>query len=73
MLKSYVMLRLLNHGPLTRAQMREITGWDDKQVKSIIQYLSSNGRIISKDRYWHLGIHEGLGGEGVDSAAQRQG
>lgn len=73
MLKSHVMLRLLNHGPLTRAEMREITGWDDKQVKSIIQYLSSNGKIFSKDLYWHLGVHEGLREPRMVAEIQSQG
>ena len=52
--KSYAMLELLNHGPLTRQELIEITGWTAKQVKNILSHLLDRGQIKSEGRKWHL-------------------
>ncbi len=45
MTKTHALLKLLEHGPLTRQEMREITLWTDRQIHSTLQYLSREDRI----------------------------
>lgn len=37
MTKTYALKRLLEHGPMTRAQIVECTGWKRRQVESALQ------------------------------------
>jgi hypothetical protein len=39
MTRTYALKRLLEHGPLTTRQMRDITGWSCRQVNSTIDCL----------------------------------
>ncbi len=54
MTKTYALAKLLEHGELTRKEMREITGWTEKQLKSAINYLTDSGKIESVNRKWRL-------------------
>ena len=54
MTRSYALTKLLEHGELTRHELREITGWTDKQLLSVINYLSAFGKIESMDRKWRI-------------------
>lgn len=45
MTKTYAMLKLLEHGPLTRQEIREITRWTEKQIHSTLQYLAREEKI----------------------------
>ncbi len=54
MTRTYALTKLLEHGELTRKEMREITGWTEKQLKSAINYLTDSGKIESVNRKWRL-------------------
>ncbi len=61
MKKTYAMIKLLEHGPLTRQQMREITFWTDRQIHSTLKYLSQHDLIqrvgkksINNQGLWEL-------------------
>ena len=43
MCRTYAAKRLLEHGPLTFAEMLEITGWNFKQVDHTLQTLLKQG------------------------------
>lgn len=48
MTKTHAMLRLLEHGPLTFAEAREITGWPRAAVCAILQHLVVSGRVHAR-------------------------
>jgi hypothetical protein len=52
MTRTYALLKLLELGPLTRKEIREITGWPEDKVQGLISYLSSKSRIIFWDNKW---------------------
>ncbi len=54
MTRTYALKKLLEHGELTRRELREITGWTDKQLCSAINYLTDLGKIESVNRKWRL-------------------
>lgn len=54
MTRSYALTKLLEHGALTRQELREITGWTDKQLISVLTYLSAFGKIESVNRKWRI-------------------
>lgn len=45
MCRTYAAKRLLEHGPLTFAEMLEITGWKLKQVDGTLQKLIKQGFV----------------------------
>ena len=52
MTRSYALLKLLEHGPLSRREIIEITGWTEKQVHSVLQYLVELGKISKDKKLW---------------------
>jgi predicted HTH transcriptional regulator len=54
MTRTYALTKLLEHGELTRRELREITGWTEKQLCSAINYLTDIGKIESVKRKWRL-------------------
>jgi len=55
MTRTHALKKLLEHGGLTRREIVEITGWNEKQVHFTLAYLAQN-EIIKKDRkMWVLG------------------
>lgn len=45
MTKAYALLRLLEHGPLLRHELNEITGWHRPTLANTLCSLTSEGRI----------------------------
>jgi DNA-binding MarR family transcriptional regulator len=43
--RMHVMARLLQHGPLTYRQAREITGWPGRAADYAIDHLRQNGEV----------------------------
>lgn len=52
MTRSYALLKLLEHGPLSRSEILEITGWTKQQVHSVLQYLAELEKIIKDKKLW---------------------
>lgn len=58
MTRAYALLKLLEHGELTRREIREITFWPDRKVIGTLQYLSDQGKIHQvRPRTWGLKEH----------------
>lgn len=55
MTRTHALKRLLEHGELTRAEILEITGWTEKQVRYTLSYLSELGAIVKNKKAWVLG------------------
>lgn len=54
MTRTYAMLKLLEHGPLTRDELRTITGWTERQLHVTLAHLSSTNKIFSAKKKWTL-------------------
>ncbi len=54
MTRTYAMMKLLEHGGLTRQEMLEITGWTWRQVHSTLAHLSTNEKIVKDKKMWVL-------------------
>ena len=52
MTRSHALLKLLEHGPLNRREIVEITGWTEKQVHSVLQYLVQLEKIAKDKKLW---------------------
>jgi len=52
MTRSYALLKLLEHGPLSRSEILEITGWTKQKVHSVLQYLSQLEKIAKNKKLW---------------------
>ena len=52
MTKTYALKRLLEHGPLTPTEMRQITGWTIKQVHGTLDEMLGTG-LVTIDRGRH--------------------
>ena len=50
--KCKALIALLKLEPLTRKQMRDITGWTEKQLANTILSLSHRRKIVVKNRLW---------------------
>jgi hypothetical protein len=48
------MLKLLEHGGLTRQELIDITGWTWRQVHSVLAHLSTNEKIVKDKKMWVL-------------------
>jgi predicted transcriptional regulator len=55
MSRSYALKKLLEHGPLTRQEIVEITDWKAKQVHFTLAYLAQTGAIVKQEKTWKLG------------------
>jgi len=58
MTRSYAMLKLLEHGGLTRQELIDITGWTWRQVHSVLAHLSTNEKIVKNKKMWVLNVAE---------------
>jgi hypothetical protein len=54
MTRSYALLKLLEHGPLSTREIEEITGWTKRQVQKTIGHVSQDGRIERKGKAWSI-------------------
>ena len=45
MTRPYALARLLEHGPLTFGELREVTGWPVERLTVVIERMSLDGRI----------------------------
>ncbi len=58
MTRTYAMKRLLEHGPLTPTQMRQITGWTIKQVHYALDaLLEANQVTIDRGRFAYMHMY----------------
>lgn len=48
MTRSYAAIRLLEHGPLTFAEVRQITGWPPESVRVTLQHLQATGKVYAE-------------------------
>jgi hypothetical protein len=55
MTRKHALIKLLEHGKLTRAEILEITGWTAKQVHYTLAYLSDLDVIVKNKKAWVLG------------------
>jgi hypothetical protein len=53
MTRTYALLMLLDLGPLSRKEIRDITGWPESRLKHILSGCSANGTIESRDGIWY--------------------
>jgi hypothetical protein len=54
MTRKHALMKLLEHGELTKAEIVEITGWTAKQVHYTLAYLSDLGVIVKNKKAWTL-------------------
>ena len=54
MTRSYALVKLLEHGPLTTLEIEEITRWTKRQVQRTISHVSEDGRIERKGKAWAI-------------------
>lgn len=52
--KTYYGRRLLEHGPLTPREFREITGWPSQLCAHVLERLSNTGTAECRDGRWQL-------------------
>ncbi len=61
MSRPYAMARLLEHGSLTSAQLRQITGWDARIVGNVLHTLMGDGTVaitnVQGRRHYLLAAH----------------
>ncbi len=69
MTKSEALFKLLALGPLSRRELSEITGWSRTNVRSALQHLKTNERIVYRQKQW-IRLDEGLRSEGMDYSLQ---
>lgn len=53
MTRTYIALKLLEHGPLTFREFREITGWPGRTASKTLWWLQETGRAV-RDGKWRL-------------------
>ena len=53
MTRTEIICKLLDHGPLTRTQIREITGFTEQQIKYVMRYLAAEDKIRSIGKLWY--------------------
>jgi hypothetical protein len=52
MTRTYALERLLELGPLTRKEIREITGWPENKLKFVIKGLAQKGSVECHEKFW---------------------
>jgi len=60
MTRTYALLKLLELGPLSRKDIREITGWAEQKLKFVIAGAANKGTITSIDGIWYRQYENGL-------------
>lgn len=59
MTRTYVLLRLLELGPLSRKEIREVTGWTEEKLKCVLHGQSNIGRVEKHNKKWHRRYDDG--------------
>ena len=59
MTRTYALLRLLELGPLTRKEIREITGWAEDKLKFVLHGQCNAGKIERHEGKWHRRFEDG--------------
>lgn len=49
--RTYTAKRLLEHGPLTQAEFLEITGWEERQARRVLQQLLDT-KVVTFRSQW---------------------
>ena len=49
--RTYTAKRLLEHGPLTKAEFVEITGWEERQARRVLQQLLDT-QVVNFQIHW---------------------
>jgi hypothetical protein len=52
--RTYYGERLLEHGPLTGREFRDITGWPEAAAHRVLNNLSRTGVAVREGRLWRL-------------------
>ena len=60
MTRTYTLLRLLELGPLTRKEIREITGWAEDKLKYVLHGQRNVGRVELYEGKWHRRYKNGV-------------
>ena len=60
MTRTYALLRLLELGPLTRKEIREITGWAEKKLKFVLHGQCNTGKVELFEGKWHRRYEDGV-------------
>ena len=60
MTRTYALLRLLELGPLTRKEIREITGWAEDKLKYVLHGQCNVGKVELFEGKWHRRYEDGL-------------
>lgn len=59
MTRTYALLRLLELGPLTRKEMREITGWEEMKLRFVLAGLARKRMVASLQGVWYRWYEDG--------------
>lgn len=53
MTRTYALLKLLELGPLSRKDIRAITGWPEDKLKFVLAGATNNGKVKNVEGIWH--------------------
>ena len=59
MTRTYALLKLLELGPLTRKEIREITGWPEDRLKFVLHGQNNNGKVENHEGIWYRRYEDG--------------
>jgi hypothetical protein len=59
MTRTYALLRLLELGPLTRKEIREITGWPEQKLRFVLHGQSNVGKVQNHEGIWYRRYEDG--------------
>lgn len=54
MTRTYALLKLLELGPLNKQELREITGWTERQLHVTLAYCSREDKIVRNKKKWTI-------------------
>ena len=52
MTRTYALLKLLELGPLTRQEIRNITGWPEEKLRFVLHGQKNNGKVENHEGLW---------------------
>lgn len=59
MTRTYALLRLLELGPLTRKEIRDITGWPEERLKFVLHGQKNVGKVENHEGIWFRRYEDG--------------
>lgn len=59
MTRTYALLRLLELGPLTRKEIREITGWPEAKLRFVLHGQTNVGKVENHEGIWFRRYKDG--------------